>query len=407
MKALIVSAAFPPLRSGGADFVHRLASELADKDFEVSVISSDGAVSHDDRLRMHRVSSKWNWQAIQKCVSIVKNTRPDVVDIVFTGWMYNDHPSITFLPTLIKQSCPDTRVVVHIESLGGIRRDKSNFARAASRFAASLITGRENISYEYGTLLRDSDAVITLSERDREELAKRNSDLGTKFTTISPPPIMPVVPKLSEKDRRANRARLGLLDDRDLLLSFYGYIYPGKGIEILFEAVKRLSLPGRNLKLLIVGDVPEKYVLQREGRPDYLADLKRHARDLGVYEKIIWSEYVPYGSSEPSAKLRLSDICVFPFNSGINQHNSSFWFVAAHGLPIVATRSSSTEAIFVDKHNVIFAAPNDAADLSAKIDQLSKDEDLKNKIGSAAADLASSSFSWTSCVEKTVAVFMR
>ncbi|CAN5169521.1 hypothetical protein BH10CYA1_BH10CYA1_38770 [soil metagenome] len=405
MKLLIVSAAFPPLRTGGADFVHRLASQLAARDVDVTVVASEGAVSHDDALHVQRVSRKWNWQATQKCVSIVRKLNADVVDIIFTGWMYQDHPSITFLPTLIKQSCPETRVVVHIESLGGIRRERSNFARAASRYAASLIAGRENISYEYGTLLRDSDAIITLSERDREELTKRHAEVGLKSTTISPPPIMPVVPKLSEKERKSGRIRLGLNDDRDLLLSLYGYIYPGKGIEILFEAVKRLNSHGRNVKLMIVGDVPEKYVLEREGRPDYLEDLKKLARNLGIYERVVWSEYAPYGSIEPSTKLRLSDICVFPFTSGINQHNSSFWFVAAHGLPIVATRSSSTEDIFVDKQNVIFAIPNDPADLEAKIDQLSKNEELKNKIGTSAEDLVNKSFSWTSCVDKTLEVF--
>ncbi len=198
----------------------------------------EDAVAHDERIHMHRVSSKWNWQTVQKCVSIIKSLQPDLVDIVFTGWMYNDHPSITFLPTLVKQSCPGVRVVVHIESLGGIRRDKSNFARAVSRYAASLVTGRKNISYEYGTLLRDADAVITFGERDRAELIKHNAEVATKSATISPPPIMPVSITLSEKERRSERARLGLNSDSDLLLGFYGYIYPGKGIETLFEASK-------------------------------------------------------------------------------------------------------------------------------------------------------------------------
>ncbi len=405
MKALIISAAFPPLRSGGSDFVHRLASELAARKVDVHVITSDKAVSHDDALSLHRVGSKWNWQTTQKCVSIMKKLKPDLVDIVFTGWMYHDHPSITFLPTLIKQNCPGTRVIVHIESLGGIRRDKSNLARAASRFAVSLITGRGGISYEYGTLLRDSDAIITLSERDREELSMHHKDVSLKSTTISPPPIMPVVPELSEKQRREGRMRLGLNDDTGLLLSFYGYIYPGKGLEILFESLKRLHSSGRNVKLMIVGDVPESYVLAREGRPDYLEELKKLARDLGVYERLVWSEYAPYGSFEPSTKLRLSDICVFPFTSGLNQHNSSFWFAAAHGLPIVATRSASTEKIFIDKQNVIFANLADPGDISSKIEQVIKDKTLRELLGATVEKLANERFAWSSCIDRTMQIY--
>lgn len=405
MKALIVSAAFPPLRTGGADFVHRLASELASRAVDVTMITSEGAVLHDDRIRIERVDKRWNWRVVQKCAALVHKYSPDVVDIVFTGWMYHDHPAITFLPDMIKKSSPAVRVVVHFESLGGIRREHSNFARAASRFAASILAGRRALSYEYGTLLRDGDAVITLSERDRAELIKRHEEVGPKSATIPPPPIMPVIPKLSEKERRAGRARLGLKDDNDLLLSFYGYIYPGKGLEILFEVVKRLSMQGRNVKLMIVGDVPEQYVLEREGRPDYLYDLKKLARELGIYERLIWSEYAPYGSTEPGTRLRLSDICVFPFTSGVNQHNSSFWFAAAHGLPIVATRSDSTEDIFVDKQNVIFAVPGDVSDLAAKIDGLSKDNALKNSIGAAAESLATKTFSWDAAVNRTIEIF--
>ncbi len=402
---MIVSAAFPPLRTGGADFVHRLASELAAREVDVTVVTGESAVLHDDRIRLERVNIKWNWRTVQKCASIVQRRKPDVVDIVFTGWMYNDHPAITFLPAMIKKIAPSVRVVVHIESLGGIRRDKSNFARAASRFAASLLADRKELSYEYGTLLRDSDAIITLSERDRDELTKRHAEVGTKSATISPPPIMPVVPALSVKERHAGRARLGLKNERDLLLSFYGYIYPGKGVELLFEALKRLNVHGRNVKLLLVGDVPEQYVLDREGKPDYLEDLRKLARSLGVYERVVWSEYASYGSKEPSTKLRLSDVCVFPFTSGVNQHNSSFWFAAAHGLPIVVTKSESTEDIFVDKQNVIFAEPGNVADLGSKIDQLSKDEALKASIGHAAEKLANERFSWEAAIAHTLQIF--
>jgi glycosyltransferase involved in cell wall biosynthesis len=96
---------------------------------------------------------------------------------------------------------------------------------------------------------------------------------------------------------------------------------------------------------------------------------------------------------------------VFPFTSGINQHNSSFWFAAAHGLPIVATSSSSTEQIFVDKQNVIFAAPGDPSDLYAKINQLGSDQELRAMLGANAEILADEQYSWASCIERTLEVF--
>jgi polysaccharide biosynthesis protein PslF len=404
VKALIISAAFPPLRTGGADFVHRLASELASRQVEVIVVASDHAESADDRIRLHRIGTKWNWRAAQECMALVEKNKPDIVDIIFTGWMYRDHPMITFLPTLIKRRYPDIRVVLHIESLGGIQRSRSNIVRAATRYFASMVAGRENISFEYGAMLRDSDAIITLSDRDRDELCKRDPQVGPKSVTIPPPPIMPVTAPLKDEARAAARRRLGF-GNKDLVLSFYGYVYPGKGLEVLFEAIKFLLLKKVFVRLLIVGDTPERYVLEREGRPNYLTDLKTLARQLEISDRIGWMDYAPYGSSEPSMKLRLSDICVFPFMNGINLHNSSFWFAAAHGLPIVATRSQSTETVFVDHENIVFAKSGDADDLAVQILRLSKDEELKRKIGSNAEELAVKTFSWASCVTHTIEVY--
>jgi polysaccharide biosynthesis protein PslF len=401
VKVLIISAAFPPLRTGGADFVHRLASELTSRDVEVSVIACDNAESSDDRIRLFRIGTKWNWRAAQKCISLIQKIDPDVVDIIFTGWMYHDHPMITFLPTLIKRTCPNIRVVLHLESLGGIQRSKSNFIRAASRYLVSSFVGRDSIGYEYGTLLRDSDAIITLSERDRDELCKRDPEVNSKSITIPPPPIMPVEPRLNSEARATGRKRLGF-GSHDLVLSFYGYVYPGKGLEVLLEAVRFLLLKEISVRLIVVGDTPESYVLKREGRPDYLNDLKKLAKQLDISDRIVWMQYAPYGSSEPSIRLRLSDICVFPFVSGINLHNSSFWFAAAHGLPIVATRSASTESVFVDRENIIFSRSGDADDLAAKILLLKNDDELKSIVGRNAEELANKTFSWEHCIEQTL-----
>lgn len=404
MKALLISPAFPPMRTGGADFVHRLATEMSSRGVTTAVITAQHAECHDDTILIERVGSKWNWQAMQHILRFVAKWKPDVVDIVFTGWMYQDHPAITFLPTLIKQRFPAIRIIMHLESLGGIRRDKSNLARAAARYLASVVIGRNDISYEYGTLLRDSDGVITLSERDRSELILKHAAVALKCTTVAPPPIMPVVPVFDASRRRAGRSKLGLNGERDLLLAFYGYVYPGKGIETLFEAVRRIADTGINVKLLLIGGAPEKYVLEREGRPLYLDDLRNMARDLKIHERVIWSDYAPFGSSEPSMKLRLADAAIFPFKNGINQHNSSIWFVAAHGLPIIASKGETTESIFVDKQNVIFVLPEDPAALKSAIETVVSDTKLSLALGANAEKLAMERFSWTRAIDEILLV---
>ncbi|HEY9676790.1 MAG TPA: glycosyltransferase family 4 protein [Drouetiella sp.] len=404
MKAVVISAAFPPLKTGGADFVHRMCSELIKHNVDIEVIGPDTGRSFDPALKLHAIEGKWNWRAAQRCITLCRQLSPDVVDIVFTGWMYHDHPMITFLPTMIKKTCEGVRVVTHIESLGGIHREKSNVVRASGRYIASWIVGRQHLNYEYGTLLRDSDAVVTLSDRDRLELIRRDNDLEAKCVTIPPPPIMPVLPTLPATERIRGRAQLGVTDE-DALLSFYGYIYPGKGIEILFEALQSAINRGRKLKLLMVGDEPDAYVLERERVPNYMVDLKKMTRRLGIENHVMWSNYEPYGSTEPSRKLHLSDICVFPFTSGLNLHNSSFWFAAAHGLPIIATRSATTESDFVNRENVLFAQAQSSEDLAQKINDLCVDAALRKTLGANVLELCVRKASWDTFSNQLLNVF--
>lgn len=404
MKVVVISAAFPPMRSGGADFVQRLSKELASKGVTVEVITSVGAQSTDNSFKLHPIVDEWSWGALGKCVELVESIKPDIVDIVFTGWMYHDHPAVTFLATFVRWIRHDVRVVVHIESLGGVDKSRNSFPITITRALASLLVGRSNISFDYGSLLRDSDAVIMLSQRDKNELTKTHKELSEKSVVIPPPPIMPVCDKLNSEERNSLRTQLGF-SEADFVLSFYGYIYPGKGIELLFEAARDLIAGGNKIKLLIIGDTPEQYVLERSNRPDYLTELKDLASKLKIESHVVWTGYAPYGSEQPSRNLRLSDACVLPFKDGIIMHNSSFWFVAAHALPVVSTRGQNTEPEFKDGENILLCPAGDTEALAHTIIRIMAEGELRSNLSANAEVLTNSSFSWEQCIEQTIEVY--
>ena len=404
MKVLVISPAFPPMRSGGADFVQRLCKELATKGMTVDVITSRGAQSTDSSFKLHPIVDDWSWGSLGNCVELIESVKPDIVDIVFTGWMYHDHPAVTFLATFGRWTRTNVRVVVHIESLGGVQKSRNSFPTTMTRALASLLAGRSNISFEYGSLLRDSDAVIMLSQRDKNELIKTNAEIKEKSVVIPPPPIMPLCDELSSEERHSLRAQLGF-SDQDFVLSFYGYVYPGKGIEFLFESMSALKADGQKIKLLVVGDTPEPYVLERANRPQYLSELKNLASKLNINDDVVWTGYAPHDSELPSRHLRLSDLCVLPFESGINLHNSSFWFVAAHALPVVSTRAKDTEPEFRDGENILLCTASDKDSLTQTILRMMSDKELRSNLGFNAQILTNRSFSWEQCIEQTIDVY--
>lgn len=405
MKVLLISAAFPPMRCGGADYTLRLCAELAASGLTVSALGPlRCADMQPHNFELCAAIETWNWASLNRILDHVRRVKPQVVDIIFTGWVYGDHPMITFLPTFIKRIDRTIRVVTHIESLGGVKRSQSPFLTAACRAICSFVVGRAGLGYEYGSLLRDSDGVIFLGERDRQMLVMAELAILEKSMVIAPPPIMPVAPPFSGVERQQAREVFAIGSDC-FLIAFYGYLYPGKGVEHLFDALKQLIDSGKNVKLLIVGDAPESYVLRRAGRPDYLVELKKMCTSLGLDDYVVWTSYAPFGSASPSEHLRLADCCVLPFKDGVNQHNSSFWFTAAHELPIVTTRGEATESLFEDGKNVILSSSADAMSIAACVSRLMDDPKLRNNLGAQIGNVARRQISWSKCIRDTIAVY--
>jgi glycosyltransferase involved in cell wall biosynthesis len=402
VKLLIISAAYPPIKSGGSDLVMRMAAHLAAAKMDVTVLTGTRAVAQHDTYKVLPIIENWSWLDIFACRRILQEVAPDIVDIHFTGWVYNDHPMITFLSTMIKQLLPQTHVCVHIESLGGIRRELSTIFDVVVRRFATQFTGREQINYEYGSLLRDSDSIIFLSGRDKYELSKMFDHLAEKSFVIPPPPIMPVVPPPPRSTITQTRQELGV-EEREIVLAYYGYVYPGKGIETLLSAVHAMAQEKRDVALVIVGGAPEQRVLnERCKKPNYLEELKSSAVALGIEDRVRWMGYSPPESERPSRLLRACDICVLPFDSGVMLHNSSFAFAAMHHMPIVTTRSQDTEPVFADKENVILVLPAHPLDLCGAVVELFDDKLLQEKISAGALAMAERQLSWDGMLQDTL-----
>jgi glycosyltransferase involved in cell wall biosynthesis len=405
LKVLVITPALPPAKSGMADLSLRLCNELAKAGIEVHVLTSSGdAISGATVLKIHVLKHQWTWRALAQYWKRINDIQPDVIDILFTGWMYKDHPMITFLPTIIKRFFPHIRLITHIESLKGIDCAKSTVMTRLQRKLVTFWVGRAQINYEYGTILRDSDHIVTLSEFDCFQVSTKIPDLKMEVTVVPPPPIMPILSSIPVSQISKTRASLNITDGQ-LLLAFYGYIYPGKGIETLLEALAILNKGSARYRLIIIGGSPDPYVLEAERRPNYLQELKALATEYGVGDFIRWTGYIESDSSEASVYLHSADLCVLPFDNGIRMHNSSFSFCAAHALPLVTTRGANTESTFVSGSNALLCPPRNAEAIAHAIEIVCTDKDLREKLANGAKSLVESTFSWKQCVEDTINVY--
>jgi polysaccharide biosynthesis protein PslF len=400
MRILIISAAFPPTQSGEATNAFYLSQHLADRGFEVHVLTSQNntAVS-DPRIKVHAIMRNWSWLEVPRLIKSIRCCHPDTILLLYIGWIYKSHPMITFAPTLLKHLLPSVPFVTRFEFVQG--PSPSKIFRALRKGIMALANARKN-AYEFGTLLHASDCIIVLSDVHRALLSEHFQGVIAKSVLIPPPPNIRIVPDKSGLARQEGRKIFGA-NDGHFVIAYIGYIYPTKGLESLLRAFRIICDQESHVRLaLIGGNISSE---PRSGyRPFYAEELADMAKKLGIDDKIVWTGAFKWDSDEVSWYLRAADVCVLPFDNGVQLNNSSFASAASYGLPIITTSGEMLESPFVHKKNVFLCPPKSPEAIAAAIKAVMDSSELKKLLSHGSLDLAQQWFSWNRAIERTLAV---
>ncbi len=404
MRVLIISATFPPVKSGGANYAFHFSQHLKARGAEVHVLTSRvEGVQAPEGVSVHPLMRDWSWRELPKLLRLARRLRPDVVNLHFHGLIYGNHPMITFALTALKRLVPGARAVTLIEWPTGIELDLSRRAASVAYRAAAHAFGPRELDRGYGTILRDSDGVILLSDSHLAPLEAHSAGVAAKCVMIPPPPLLKIAPEAGGATRRRGRDSLGVADG-EFLLIYFGFIYPNKGLETLLAAVAALAAHGRAARLLVVGGTNE-VLLKEAGRPLYAEELRELAGRLGVAERVTWMGYLPLETDDASVYFRSADACVLPFDAGIHLNNSTFSVAATHGVPIVTTRPEVLDPGIRDGENVLLCPPREPEALAAAVETLMDDEGLRRRLGRGALELARARLSWERVMDQTLEIF--
>ena len=155
MKVLVITASFPPLPSGGSDYAYRLCEHLLDQGIDLHVVAAKEALAPDRQdMPIYPIMNKWSWKELPPLLQLVKRLEPDVINLHFGGFLYDDHPMITYFPTLAKFVLPKVRIVTLIEAPIGVRAYLKSFPVRASHKLLTQIFRNRKVDYSYGTILR-------------------------------------------------------------------------------------------------------------------------------------------------------------------------------------------------------------------------------------------------------------
>ena len=217
-------------------------------------------------------------------------------------------------------------------------------------------------------------------------------EMGAKNVIVIPQgvdtDIMKNLPKDKELQKKYN------INDNDKVVMYLGSILSHSGLDVIFNEMGKILKEIPEFKLLVVGDGPD------------LERLKQQSKRLEIYEKIIFTGFVPY--KEVPRFCSLADLCINPFRmDGKYAFNDKltpvkFFDFLSCGKPVLATPLQGTLYDFPKESNTIIYESLDL--FTGKMIELLKNDSL-DEIGQRGREFVGKNFTWDSVTRKMLSEF--
>ncbi len=178
----------------------------------------------------------------------------------------------------------------------------------------------------------------------------------------------------------------------ELTIGYVGRMLPGKGLNILAQALAQLA--GTNWKLVVVGDGPER------------AGFENDLREFGLMGKTEFRGAIHY--DEVPAAIRNMDMLVMPTQttSKIREQFGRVLVEAmASGVPVIGSNCGAIPEV-IDTAGLI-VPEGDAGALAAAIERLLSEPDLRRNLSQIGKQRVDEHYSWDRVAEQTYEFYRR
>jgi glycosyltransferase involved in cell wall biosynthesis len=179
-----------------------------------------------------------------------------------------------------------------------------------------------------------------------------------------------------------------------MIIGFVGTLKPWHGLSILVEAARLARDACADIRLLIVGDGPEREALDAELTAAGLADVTELT---GAVE-----------SPEIPSLIARMDVAVAPYPDLRDFYFSPLKIMEymAAGCAVIASRIGDVDGLISHEVDGLLCPPGDARALADAINRLQRDPDLRASLGYAARDKAVRDLGWDAVVERILGLAM-
>jgi glycosyltransferase involved in cell wall biosynthesis len=232
---------------------------------------------------------------------------------------------------------------------------------------------------------RNIDRIIAISEGVRRVLLE--SGIDSKLITVVPSGI-DFTPFEEAVESDHLHRELGFERD-DFLVGIVAHLADHKGHTYLIRATQALKRRAPRIKVVIVGDGPLRW------------DLDRQAREDGVADMVFF-----LGFREDVPRI-LGSLDLFVLSSKLEGMGTSIMDAMASRLPVVATRVGGIPEVVADGRTGLLVPPEDPEALAAAILRLYQDRALARRLGEAGYQVVHEKFSAQSMAGRIIREYER
>ena len=177
--------------------------------------------------------------------------------------------------------------------------------------------------------------------------------------------------------------------DGKLIVGFVGRLAPEKGLRILIQAAEGILRAQPDVKLVLVGEGPER------------EELQTLVSQSGLEKSVI---FLGQRSDLPDVYASF-DIFVLP--SLIEAMPMTVLEAMAAGKPIIASRVGGVPKMISDQESGILVEPGDVSDLKAALTQLLQRPETARQFGKRASEVVQARFSSDSMARRYLSVYQK
>ncbi|MEE8551170.1 MAG: glycosyltransferase family 4 protein [Gemmatimonadota bacterium] len=385
MKALLLTQDFLPGQPGGiAIYYYNLCRRL---EGAVSVLTTrcpDSSVFDGEQsFPIHRRRIPISPLSLSKQTAVSFMRWPRVGYVAASQWLqFYRHGS-----RLAVEECADVVLIGHLylAPLGVHLRRKTGV-----RYGVILHGGELHRYMRVGAIkrsmlnaLNSADFLIVNSDFTRDQYHERGVRRDQRFLKVSPGVDTSVFrPDAGDPESVRRKYELG---DRPLVLSV-ARLVEWKGQDTMLRALPE-----------VLAEVPDALYLIVGGGP-YRPDLERLARQLGVYDHVVFTGFVH--ESELPSYYRAADVLAVPSREvtkdvPIEGFGIVYVEAGACGTPSIGGRGGGTNESIDDGVTGLRVDSDSPSEVAGATIQLLKDREMAQRFGRAGREFAVSNYDWS------------